>query len=176
RNGIVCLVTNNSFVDQLAFDGMRKHLAQNFSRIYHVHLEGNVRQNPKLAGTIYNVFGIQVGVGITLAVRAQKHCDHRVFFHRLDKQLHREEKLAWLKQKEKLSGVDWQQLRPDGKHHWLAAENSDAFAQYLPIASKVAKGSRAADAEAVFKSYGRGVATCRDEAVYDYDPRVLTKR
>ena len=71
RDGIVCFVSNNSFVDQIAFDGMRKHLSQDFTHIYHVHLEGNVRQNPKLAGTAYNVFGIQVGVGITIAVRSR---------------------------------------------------------------------------------------------------------
>ena len=69
RDGIVCYVSNNSFVEQVAFDGMRKHLLQDFTKIYHVHLEGNVRQNPKLAGTTYNVFGIQVGVGITIAIR-----------------------------------------------------------------------------------------------------------
>jgi predicted helicase len=69
RNGIVCLITNNSFVEQIAFDGMRKHLVQEFTNLYHVQLEGNVRQHPKLSGTRYNVFGIQVGVGITVAVR-----------------------------------------------------------------------------------------------------------
>ena len=30
QEGIVAFVTNNSFVDQIAFDGMRKHLAQDF--------------------------------------------------------------------------------------------------------------------------------------------------
>ena len=30
RDGIVCYVSNNSFVDQIAFDGMRKHLFQDF--------------------------------------------------------------------------------------------------------------------------------------------------
>jgi len=69
RNGIVCFVSNNSFVDQLAFDGMRQHLAQDFTAIYHLDLHGNVRKNPKLSGTTHNVFGIQVGVGITVLVR-----------------------------------------------------------------------------------------------------------
>ncbi len=32
-------------------------------------LHGNVRKNPKLSGTTHNVFGIQVGVGITIAIR-----------------------------------------------------------------------------------------------------------
>jgi predicted helicase len=52
RDGIVCLVTNNSFVDQAAFDGMRGHLFNDFTTIYHFHLEGNVRHNPTLAGSV----------------------------------------------------------------------------------------------------------------------------
>lgn len=64
RDGILCFVSNNGFLDQVAFDGMRKHLAQDFQRIDHLDLHGNVRRNPKLSGTTHNVFGIQVGVGI----------------------------------------------------------------------------------------------------------------
>ena len=44
-------------------------MLQDFDRVYHLDLHGNVRQNPKISGTTHNVFGIQVGVGITLAVR-----------------------------------------------------------------------------------------------------------
>ena len=40
-------------------------LLQDFTDIYHLDLHGNVRKNPKLSGTTHNVFGIQVGVGIT---------------------------------------------------------------------------------------------------------------
>jgi predicted helicase len=69
RDGIVCFVSNNSLVDQIAFDGMRKHLERDFQRIDHLDLHGNVRRNPKLSGTTHNVFGIQTGVGITLALR-----------------------------------------------------------------------------------------------------------
>ena len=58
------LVTNNSFLDAVAFDGMRKHLADDFDAIYILDLGGNVRKNPKLSGTTHNVFGIQVGVSI----------------------------------------------------------------------------------------------------------------
>ena len=58
RDGIVCFVSNNSFVDQIAFDGMRKHLARHFQRIDHIDLHGNVRRNPKLSGTTHNIFGI----------------------------------------------------------------------------------------------------------------------
>src|SRR5207244_3861094 len=69
KDGIVALVTNNSFLEQIAFDGMRKHLARDFSTIYILDLGGNVRKNAKLSGTTHNVFGIQIGVSINLLVR-----------------------------------------------------------------------------------------------------------
>lgn len=113
RDGIVCFVSNNSFVDQIAFDGMRKHLLQDFTRLYHVHLEGNVRLNPTLAGTTYNVFGIQVGVGITVAIRCAKHKDRQIRFAQVNKLLRREEKLKWLADFGTLSSVEWKTLVPD---------------------------------------------------------------
>ncbi len=47
RDGVVCFVTNNSVLNQAAFDGMRQHLANDFQQIYHLDLHGNVRQNPE---------------------------------------------------------------------------------------------------------------------------------
>lgn len=67
--GIVAFVSNSSFIESLAFDGMRKHLEQDFDEIYVLDLGGNVRKNPKLSGTTHNVFGIQVGVSINIFVR-----------------------------------------------------------------------------------------------------------
>ena len=64
------MVTNNSFfVDSSPSTECERHLEDDYTAIYHVDLHGNVRHNPKLSGTTHNVFGIQVGVGITLAVR-----------------------------------------------------------------------------------------------------------
>lgn len=68
-HGIVCFISNSSFLDQIAFDGMRKHLLHDFSKILVIDLGGNVRHNPKLSGSTHNVFGIQVGVAITILVR-----------------------------------------------------------------------------------------------------------
>ena len=71
RDGIVCYVSNNSFVDAYAFDGMRKHLLRDFDRVYHVDLGGNVRKN-RPGRKIGNVFDIRVGVGVTLLIRNQQ--------------------------------------------------------------------------------------------------------
>ncbi len=72
NEGIVAFITNNSFIDGIAFDGMKKHLAQDFDKIYILDLGGNVRKNPKLSGTTHNVFGIQVGVSINIFVKKRE--------------------------------------------------------------------------------------------------------
>jgi predicted helicase len=72
EEGIVAYVCNNSFIDDFAFDGVRKHLAWDFDKVFVLDLGGNVRKNPKLSGTKHNVFGIQVGVSINFFVRKRK--------------------------------------------------------------------------------------------------------
>jgi predicted helicase len=67
--GIVAYVTNNSFIDGFALDGMRKHINDNFDKVYIYNLKGNVRQNTKISGTTHNVFGIQVGVSINILIK-----------------------------------------------------------------------------------------------------------
>ena len=176
RDGIVCYVTNNSFVEQIAFDGMRKHLLGGFTRVYHLHLEGNVRENPKLAGTAYNVFGIQVGVGITIGVRSSKHTDRKVYFHRIDKNLKRAKKLDWIAAKVRLGGVQWEELTPDKHNNWLVPENAGEFYGFMPVGSKSAKNAKRKKIQAVFEVTSVGVKSNRDEAVYGFDRTVLVNR
>jgi predicted helicase len=168
----VCFVSNNSFVDQIAFDGMRKHVLQDFNRVYHLHLEGNVRHNPTLAGTVYNVFGIQVGVGITVAVRASRQRGHRLLFQRVDKTLRKEQKRAWLADHGSVGGVKWQRLRPDDRHTWLVPVNGGEFSLLPPLAAKA--GAEAASG--IFGRFSGGVKTNRDVVVYDFARAQLRDR
>ena len=181
RDGIVCFISNNYFMNGTTFDGFRKHLFEDFSSVFHLDLHGNVRRNPKLSGTTHNVFGIQVGVGITVAVRSAAHEGHELLYHRVPESIRREEKLAYLaecvaSQKGVLNAVDWQQLRPDAQHTWLRALNADEFANYLPLGTKEARASRSLDVEAIFKTYSAGVNTSRDAVVYDFNRRKLAER
>jgi predicted helicase len=107
--GIVCFVSNNSFVDHDAFDGMQKHLLRDFTRIYHVDLHGNVNRDRTLSGTQHNVFGIQVGVGITVAVRepGKREGDHSLYYHRVPERWTRIQKLAWLVERKDISSSPW---------------------------------------------------------------------
>jgi len=176
RDGVVCFVTNNSFVDQFAFDGMRKHLLQDFTQIYHLDLHGNVRKNPKLSGTTHNVFGIQVGAGITIAIRRQDNPARFLKYYRVPEDWRGVEKLSWITKMRSVSEVDWQTLQPDKKQNWLTEGMQAGFEDFLPIASKETKASKSGDVEAIFKVYSLGVSTNRDDYLYDFSAEMLTRK
>jgi predicted helicase len=158
RNGIVCFVSNNGFLDQVAFDGMRKHLLMNFQRIDHLDLHGNVRRNPKLSGTTHNVFGIQVGVGITVAVR-RKGAEPRLRYHRVPETWRKGEKLEFLVNDDFV----WQRLVPDSEHNWLVTLHGSEYREFLVITS-------------MFVIWSMGLNTARDASVYDFNQERLARR
>ncbi|HUE75178.1 MAG TPA: type ISP restriction/modification enzyme [Pirellulaceae bacterium] len=175
RDGIVCLITNNSFVDQAAFDGMRQCLADDFSRIYHLNLQGNVRHNPTLAGSAYNVFGIQVGVGITVAVKRSSQRSKKLFYHALPLTFRRFAKLDWLSEHSNIAGVKWLSLKSDEKNTWLTSDRSKRFEQFLPLGSKAAKAG-VSDDRVIFRLFSLGASTNRDDVVYDFQREQLEKK
>jgi predicted helicase len=158
RDGIVCFVSNNGFLDQIAFDGMRKHLARDFQRIDHIDLHGNVRRNPKLSGTTHNVFGIQVGVGITLAVR-KKNAGWRLRYHRVPETWRRGEKLEFLADHQ----ISWTALSPDANNSWLIPEHASEYERLAPVTG-------------LFSLWTVGVGTNRDSVVIDWDHERLASR
>ncbi len=168
RDGIVCFVSNNSFVDQYAFDGMRKHLLQDFTQVYHLDLHGNVRQNPKLSGTTHNVFGIQVGVGITIAIRNRMNPVRFLRYHRVPEMWRKTEKLAYLTSTGGIGGVGWQEMRPDARHTWLTEGMDPEYDLFLPLGTKDAKLTHTVEMETIFKTYSQGVLTARDRWVYGF--------
>ena len=168
RDGVICFVTNNSFADQIAFDGMRKHLLQDFTQIYHLDLHGNVRKNPKLSGTMHNVFGIQVGVGVTVAVR-KAGAEKFLKYYRVPENWTRLSKTGFIESSRSLTGVPWNTLVPNIKNAWLTEGLQADYDDFMPIGSKETKTQQSLEVKSIFKNYGRGVATCRDEWVYDFN-------
>ena len=175
RDGIVCLVTNNSFIDQIAFDGMRKHLQKDFTQIYHLDLHGNVRKNPKLSGTTHNVFSIQVGVGITIAI-CKKDSDSFLKYYRIPEYWRKTEKLTFLGEMQSISKVDWQKLEPDSTYNWITEGIRPEFTTFLTMGKKDAKTLLNTDAKCLFRRYSIGVLTSRDNWVYDFSHSALIKR
>ncbi|HLM58680.1 MAG TPA: type ISP restriction/modification enzyme, partial [Pyrinomonadaceae bacterium] len=172
--GIVAFVTNNSFVENLGSEGVRKHLEQDFDSIYVLDLGGNVRKNPKLSGTTHNVFGIQVGVSVNIFARKREREGRaKIFYARTDEFWRRGQKYAFLDEKQHVEGVEWQDLQPDEKHNWITKDMKDEFETFMSIGNKEAKTAEKTDGESIFIKYGRGVATSRDAWAYNFSQSEL---
>jgi predicted helicase len=176
RDGIVSFVSNNSFVDQQAFDGMRKHFLRDFTSIYHVDLHGNVRRNPKLSGTTHNVFGIRVGVGITVAVRRKDSAGPQVRFFRVPESWRKEEKLNWLNCEGSVGRIEWKTPSAVSGESWSTSEDSTGFDNLLPIADKRVRQKASPFASIIFRTFSRGLETCRDEWTYDFETSSLERK
>ena len=178
EEGIVAFVTNNGFLEGVAFDGMRKHLAQDFDAIYILDLGGNVRKNPKLSGTTHNVFGIQVGVSINLFIkRSEARTDPKsaeIFYAHVDEFWRKEEKYNYLNSKGHYQNIDWQQITPDSRYTWFTEGLHAEFDTFLPMGSKEAKNTKGG--ETIFNLYSLGVATNRDILAYSFNLELLQEQ
>ena len=168
--GVVAFVTNNGFLDGVAFDGMRKHLANDFTAIYVLDMSGNVRKNPKLSGTTHNVFGIQVGVSINFLVKKRDRAmtQAEIFYARVDEFWRKEDKYQFLDTKEQYSNIEWQPITPDGNYTWLTQGLHAEFEAFIPMGG-TSKKKLNERGNAIFGLYSLGVVTSRDILAYSFD-------
>ena len=99
-----------------------------------------------------------------------------MFYYRVPEFWRKTEKLAFLVRTVSMNSIDWQELQPDENYTWLTEGIRSEFAAFLPIGTKEAKSGRAASSPTIFKNYGRGVATCRDDWAYDFDSSKLAAK
>lgn len=173
KEGVVAFVTNNSFLEQIAFDGMRRCLAKDFDQIHVLDLGGNVRKNPKLSGTTHNVFGIQVGVSINLLVRTGGGKPTKIYYSRVGEDWRKEQKYKQLDETGGIDGVSWQDLTPDRNANWLTEELRQEYDVFLPLGSKSEKTGT--EASAIFLDFSIGANTARDFWVYNFQRSVLVE-
>jgi len=166
NEGIVAFVTNNGFLDNIAFDGMRKHLEQDFSKIYVLDLGGNIRKNP---GKTSNVFDIKVGVSINLLVKS-KNQDKAIYYAKIEDTLNKHEKLAALQ-----NTIDWQPIVPNQNYVWLTEGLHEEFQEFIPLGTKADKAKKGTVENVVFKTFSLGVNTNRDAWVYSFIRNTLTE-
>ncbi len=176
RDGVIAFVTNNGFLIGIATDGMRKVLSDEFTTVYHLDCGGNVRKFPKLSGTTHNVFGIQVGVGITFLVRrAGDEKAPRMMYHSLPTMARASERLQQLATWKDASNVPWADLTPDAKGNWITEGMQSDFDNFLPMGTRAGKAS-GDGLGTIFATYGRGVTTSRDDIVFDFERGALEAR
>ena len=175
EEGVVAFVTNNGFLDGVAFDGMRKHLADDFDVIYILDLSGNVRKNPKLSGTTHNVFGIQVGVSINFFIKRRDNANPQaeIFYARVDEFWRKEDKYRHLDSKEHYRNIEWKSITPGQRYTWLTEGLHAEFETFIPMGTKEAKAAKGEAVDVIFKSYSLGVSTNRDAWVYNFNRNIL---
>lgn len=178
QNGVVCFISNNSFLSDIQFDGMRKLLLADFNRVYHFDLGGDVYLNTKLSGTKHNVFGIKVGVGITFLVRNEKYTDSKIFYHRLDEYLTRWEKediiSEYKDEYENLSELDWAEGYFDSCNNYSFDESNIQIAKEYETFIEL-YNEKEENKEHIFKAKYPGISTNRNEWVYNFSKEELAE-
>ncbi len=185
QEGIVAFVTNNSFLGDVAFDGMRKHLAGDFDAIYILDLGGNARKGLKASDA--NVFGIRVGVSINLFVKTGRPINRpttndgnsvptRIFYYRADDLWNKKQKFDFLSEREHISNINWQPVQPDARYTWLTEGLHPEFETFIPMGSKTRKAVKDGAKEAIFRLYSLGVVTNRDILAYSFNLELLQER
>ena len=175
KEGVVAFVTNNGFLDGVAFDGMRKHLADNFDAIYILDLGGNARRGLKVSDA--NVFGIRVGVSINFFIKrrdsAKAHT--KVFYARVDEFWRKADKYRYLDSKEHYQSIEWQPITPDRRYTWLTEGLHAEFETFIPMGTQEAKAAVGEAVEVIFQIYSNGVKTNRDAWAYNFNRDTLTE-
>ena len=180
EEGVIAFVTNNGFLDGIAFDGMRKHLAQDFTKIYHIDLKGNARtsgeRRRKEGGNVFDD-QIRVGVGISFFIkRAEVISDSaEIWIYSIDDYLKAREKQGILTDFSDYTNIPMKKIRIDARHTWLTEGLRAEFDTFIPMGSKEAKAVKGEAVNAIFKTYSIGINTSRDAWVYNFNQNILTE-
>ncbi len=163
--GIVCFVTNGTFIDASSADGLRKVLAGECSAIWCLNLRGNQRTAGELSrregGKVFGS-GSRTPVAITLLVKNPNHAGPTAIrYHDIGDYLTREEKLARVARFSDITGINWEEITANATGDWIN-QRSELFQTFPSL------GSKKCDAdEVLFVTYSNGVKTNRDAWVYN---------
>ncbi|MDB9320211.1 type ISP restriction/modification enzyme [Nodularia spumigena] len=178
--GIIGFITNHSYLNGLIHRGMREELLKYFDTLYIMDLHGNslLKETTPEGNVDQNVFDIQQGVSILIAVREKSEPDYfstayksrdgvkemaKVWYY--DLWGSREDKYRFL-ESANLNNVDWIELQPTAPNYFFAPKDFDLATEYN-------QGWSVTD---IFPVNSSGVKTHRDHFVIDFDKQVLLNR
>ena len=178
--GIIGFITNHSYLNGLIHRGMREELLKYFDTLYIMDLHGNslLKETTPEGNVDQNVFDIQQGVAILIAVREKSDPDYfstayksRDGIKEMAKVLYydlwgsREDKYKFL-ESASLDSVNWIELQPTEPNYFFAPKDFDLATEYN-------QGWNVTD---IFPVNSTGVKTHRDHFVIDFDLEQLRKR
>ncbi|MDO5310224.1 MAG: helicase-related protein, partial [Planctomycetia bacterium] len=166
--GVIAFVSNGAFIDNIAMEGFRKCLAEEFSTIYVFNLRGNARTSGELRRKEKdNVFGqgTRTNIAITILVKNPSATEKKIYYHDIGDYLTREQKLGIIAACGSVEHTPWEEITPNEKGDWIN-QRGGAFYEFFGLGGKK---ERKADAVTFFLPfYGRGVETGRDAWTYNF--------
>lgn len=157
KTGIIALVCKNNFIEDLAFDGLRKHLVKEFSSVYILDIFRSEKADGHLS--------MGENKAILILVKNKGSSKKGIFYQRMGWEAFRE--AVYRKEQFNFNkDFAWRAISPDKHHTWLTEGLQKDFETHLPMGTKISKSGKE---NAIFRIYGRGVATARDAWMYNFD-------
>ena len=166
NSGIFAFISNNSFLDNPTFRGMRYHLLKTFDTIYILDLHGNARKKESApnGSKDENVFDIMQGVSISIFVKnasLRGKADLATLYH-YDLYGKRSDKTNFLYENT-LDSIAWQELKPKNPFYLFIPQNESLREEYD-------SGWSVKD---IFKVSGVGICSKRDKIVFQNSKETL---
>jgi predicted helicase len=156
--GVVAMITNNSFIDGITHRQMRKHLMSTFHKIHILDLHGSSKKQEKTpdGGKDENVFDIMQGVSISLLIKRGEPHNECTVLH-TDFWGLRQNKYDQL-HASSISTLPWKELRPEEPFYFFKPfdlSQEDEYSQGFRI-------------DELFRHNNTGIQTKRDDLVYKF--------
>ena len=152
-SGIFAFISNNSFLDNPTFRGMRYHLLKSFDKIYILDLHGNTRKKETTPSGEKddNVFDIMQGVSINIFIKTKQDSKDLAKLYHAEIYGKRKEKYDFLYQ-HTLDSIEWKELTPQEPFYLFIPQDENLRTEYD-------KGYSIKD---MFRISSVGVATGKD--------------
>ncbi|ECL9564020.1 DNA methyltransferase [Campylobacter jejuni] len=130
ESGIFAFISNNSFLDNPTFRGMRYSLMQSFDKIYILNLHGDTRKKEKApdGSKDDNVFDIKQGVSINIFIKQNsKTKNTKIYYHDLYGK--RKDKYEFLYEND-LNSIKWTLIKNNEPFYLFLPQNNDLLEEY----------------------------------------------
>ncbi|GAA7521314.1 DNA methyltransferase [Helicobacter pylori] len=163
-HGLFGFISNNAFLDNPTFRGLRRSLLECYDELYILNLHGNARKKEETpqGAKDENVFNIMQGVSINLFVKKAQTTKKKIHYY--DVYGERAEKYAFLAQND-LNRIEWLELAPREPFYSLIPQETLLLEEY----------ERGFSVQEVFQVGGTGICSQKDHVVFHKDKESLLK-
>ncbi len=163
-HGLFGFISNNAFLDNPTFRGLRRSLLECYDELYILNLHGNTRKKEETPqGTKdENVFNIMQGVSINLFVKNPQVVKQKIYYY--DVYNGRAEKYAFLAQND-LNSIEWLELAPREPFYLLIPQETPLLEEY----------EQGFSVQEMFQVGGTGICSKKDHVVFHKDKESLLK-